>query len=279
LASHADKPFFKRLAIYMFLCVMGLWFASALFWITGSLFFAGAFGNLIAGLAANGLSVRIHERMRLTDVGLGWNTASRWNLLLGIAGGASMAALVLIPPLVAGAATMQRAGDSLSASGILFVGVLLLAGSAGEELMFRGYGLQLLIQRIGAYTAILPISMIFALMHGGNPHATYLAIVNTAGFGALFGYALIRSGDLWLPIGLHFGWNVALPVFGVNVSGFTMKMTPYTMTWNTGAVWSGGDYGPEGGILTSVGLVALGIFLWKAPIRKQRAPLLEPEHE
>ena len=271
------KPFLKRLTIYVFLCVMGLWFASALFWITGSLFFAGAFGNLIAGLAANALSVRIHERMRLPDVGLSWSAASRWNLMLGIAAGIAMAALVLVPPVLAGAAKFEHSNEALSLSGVTFVTLLLFTGSAGEELLFRGYGLQLLIQRIGAYTAILPISMIFALMHGGNPHTTYLAIVNTAGFGALFGYALIRSGDLWLPIGLHFGWNVALPLFGVNVSGFEIKLTPVNMVWNAGIYWSGGEYGPEGSVLTSAALVGLGLFLWKAPIRRQPNPLLDTE--
>jgi membrane protease YdiL (CAAX protease family) len=215
--------------------------------------------------------------MHLADVGLRWERASWYNLLMGVGAGAGMAALVLVPPLLTGAARLERVPEWLSVPGILFVTLLLLAGSAGEELMFRGYGLQLLIQRIGPFTAILPISMIFALMHGGNPHATYLAIVNTAGFGALFGYALMRSGGLWLPIGLHFGWNVTLPLFGVNVSGFTMQMTPFQMVWNTGIYWSGGEYGPEGSVLTSIGLVVLGVFLWKAPIRQQQAPLLDSD--
>ena len=108
-------------------------------------------------------------------------------------------------------------------------------------------------------------------MHAMNPNSTSLGVVNTTGFGVLFGYAFLRSGDLWLPIGLHFGWNFTLPLFGVNVSGLTIKLTGRQMEWSAGPVWSGGEYGPEGSVLTSIVLLALALFLWKAPIRTQHS--------
>ena len=88
-----------------------------------------------------------------------------------------------------------------------------------------------------------------------------------------------NSGDLWLPIGLHLSWNWILPVFGVNLSGFTMRLTGYSMQWKMGDIWSGGAYGPEGGILTSLALVALAFYLWKAPIHGQSAFLLRSREE
>jgi membrane protease YdiL (CAAX protease family) len=88
---------------------------------------------------------------------------------------------------------------------------MLLAGAAGEEILFRGYGFQMLIRTLGPAGAVLPVGVLFALLHAGNPHATWLGLTNTAGFGILFGYAFLRSRDLWLPIGLHFGWNLTLP--------------------------------------------------------------------
>ena len=51
---------------------------------------------------------------------------------------------------------------------------------------------------------------------------------------------------------MHFGWNFTLPLFGVNVSGLRMKVTGYEMSWTAGSLWSGGEYGPEASILTSV---------------------------
>ncbi len=67
-------------------------------------------------------------------------------------------------------------------------------------------------------------------------------------WGLVLGYAFYRSGDLWLPIGIHFGWNWALPLVGVRVSGFTMGLTGLAVRWKAGPLWSGGDYGIEGGL-------------------------------
>jgi hypothetical protein len=153
---------------------------------------------------------------------------------------------------------------------------LLLFGSAGEELLFRGFGFQVLLRALGGWTTIVPVGVIFAVLHGGNPNASWLGLANTAGFGILFGYAVLRSHDIWLPIGLHFGWNFTLPLFGVNVSGLTIRLTGFTMRWSAGAIWSGGKYGPEASILTSAVMFLLFAYLWKAPIRRQPSVLLDP---
>ena len=97
----------------------------------------------------------------------------------------------------------------------------------------------------------LPVGVLFALLHSSNPNATWFGLANTGAFGILFGYAYLRSRDLWLPIGLHMGWNFTLPLFGVNLSGLRMNVTGYEMSWTAGALWSGGEYGPEASILTS----------------------------
>jgi uncharacterized protein len=48
-----------------------------------------------------------------------------------------------------------------------------------------------------------------------------------------------------------------LPLFGANLSGFTMGVTGYALHWSVGNLWSGGDYGPEGGLPTTAVVVAL----------------------
>jgi hypothetical protein len=84
---------------------------------------------------------------------------------------------------------------------------------------------------------------------------------------------------LWLPIGLHFGWNLTLPLFGVNVSGLRMDETGYEMSWTACALWSGGAYGPEASVLTSAVVVLLSLYVWKAPIRRQTSLLIDPPAE
>ena len=265
---------------------VALYFATAYFlfgpillWIGGYLTGTIATGFL-AAVFANWLALRIYENRPVGDAGLWLNRASADNLLLGLAGGVGSACLVLAPPLLVGAAHIVRTpAEQPSAGAMVYLIVLLAAGSAGEELFFRGYGFQLLLARCGPYATILPVGIVFALLHSGNPNATWFGIANTAGFGILFGYAFLRSRDLWLPIGLHFGWNLTLPLFGVNVSGLRMKVTGYEMSWTAGHLWSGGDYGPEASLLTSVVLFVLFAYLWKAPIRRQPSPIADPPAE
>jgi membrane protease YdiL (CAAX protease family) len=158
---------------------------------------------------------------------------------------------------------------------------LLLFGAAGEEVVFRGYGFQVLLRALGPFATIVPTGVLFALLHASNPNAWdyKLGLVNTAGFGILFGYAFLRSRDLWLPIALHYGWNLTLPFFGVNISGITMRVTGYVLEWRVGPLWSGGEYGPEASILTSCMFVVLWLYLWKAPIRRQPNVLVDASLE
>jgi len=272
---------FLHLAIKILVYIF-LYFATA-FVLGPMLAFAGGYmvgittTGLLAATVGNGLCMRIYEQRRIAGIGLLWEKASLVNLGLGFLGGAGAAVLVLASPLLARVARLAPDPASpASAASFFFVSILLLFGSAGEEMLFRGYGFQLLVRAAGAWTTVVPVGVVFALLHAGNPHATWLGLANTAGFGIVFGYAFLRSHDLWLPIGLHFGWNFTLPLFGVNVSGLTMRLTGFTMEWSAGNLWSGGEYGPEASILTSVVLLLLFAYLWKAPVRRQPSALLDP---
>jgi len=247
-----------------------------LVWVGG--YFAGSLAaNLAGALAANLLALRIFTELRLVDLGMWWDRPSMENLALGILGGAGAAALVLAPALVAGAARISGTPQDRPSFGVpVFVAAMLALGAMGEELMMRGYGFQILLKSCGTWATVIPVGVVFAWLHTGNPNATWLGLANTAGFGVLFGYAFVRSRDLWLPAGLHFGWNITLPLFGVNVSGLRMKMTGHEMVWSAGSLWSGGEYGPEASVLTSAIMVALAVYLWKAPIRRRRSPLTDP---
>jgi len=236
--------------------------------------------TLASAVFANWLSLRIFEARPLVDAGLRWNRASAANLAIGLAGGIGSATLVLAPPLALRAAHLVSEPAAQATFGsFTFVTVVLAAGAFAEELLFRGYGFQLLLSAAGPYATILPVGVLFALMHGANPNVTRFGLANTAGFGILFGYAYLRSRDLWLPVGLHFGWNFTLPLFGVNLSGLRMRVTDYEMAWTAGPAWSGGAYGPEASLLTSGVVVLLFFYLWKAPVRRQSSPIADPPVE
>jgi membrane protease YdiL (CAAX protease family) len=266
-----------KVVVYISLYFVAAFVMGPLLAFAGGYFVGITTTGLLAATGANALCMRIYEQRGIAAIGLLWDKASFVNLGLGCLGGFGAAALVLAGPLAVHAARLKPdPANPASVASLCFVSVLLFFGAAGEEMLFRGYGFQVLLRGIGTWTTILPVGIVFGALHGGNPNATWLGLANTAGFGILFGYAFLRSRDLWLPIGLHFGWNFTLPLFGVNISGLTMRLTGFTMEWSAGTLWSGGAYGPEAGILTSAVLLLLFAYILKAPVRRQPSALLDP---
>ncbi len=269
-----------RVGVFAFLEIAGLTVIPPLMMPVGGLFAAAALGTFASAAIANAVALRIYERGRLADIGLGWTNASVRNLGLGAAGGIGAALLVTAGPLITGNAELRPTPEfTFSWGPILFVVLVLLFGAVGEEMLFRGYGFQVLVASIGKFATVLPVGALFALAHAGNLNASWLGLANTFAWGILLGWAFLRSGDLWLPIGLHFGWNVTLPMFGVNLSGFTMEVTGHAMHWKTDPLWSGGAYGPEAGLLTTIVVGGLFYYLWRAPIQRQPAFLLRSLEE
>jgi membrane protease YdiL (CAAX protease family) len=277
MPGHADPLRVSlQIGLYIFFYILFLSaFALSGLAVLLGLFAGAAFGVFVSAVATNILTLRIYEGRRLADIGFHWNRTSAHNLAWGLAGGIASALVVLASPLATHAASLQPGGMEAHWRTFLWVFIMLVFGAAGEEVLFRGYGFQVLLRNTGPYSTVLPVGVLFGLLHAFNPHPSYVSVANTAGFGVLFGYAFLRSRDLWLPFGLHFGWNFTLPLFGATVSGLKIGVTGYEMRWNAGALWSGGEYGPEASILCSAVLVVLFAFLWKAPIRPQRNLLLD----
>jgi len=269
-----------RVGVFALIAVMGyVIFPVFINFVVPSIFIVAALGSFSAAAVANAIALRIYERGQLADIGLGWSAASRRNLSIGLLGGLGAGLIVLVGPVIIRAADLERAPEGhVQWGSVMFVSVVLLFGAVGEEMLFRGYGFQILVRAMGPFATILPVGVLFGLAHSQNLHFTWLAFANTVLWGVLLGYAFIRSGDLWLPIGLHFGWNWVIPLLGVNLSGFTMEITGLSLHWKIGELWSGGPYGPEGGLLTTAIVIALFVYLQRAPIQQQPAFLLqEPE--
>ena len=144
--------------------------------------------------------------------------------------------------------------------------VVLGIGAMAEEAAFRGYPFQRLVEAAGPIVAIVVVQIGFGLVHADNPHVSRWAVANTALFGVLLAIAYLRSRSLWLPWGIHFGWNAMLSVgLGLPMSG----LTEFGTLWHTrvrGAEWvTGGYYGIEGGAVgTAVIVLAVPGVWWLA---------------
>lgn len=130
-----------------------------------------------------------------------------------------------------------------------------------EELLFRGYLLNNLLQSMNKWVALAISSVLFALFHEANPEVTVFAIVNILLAGILLGLNYIFTKNLWFGICFHFAWNYFQgPVLGYDVSG--LKLTSIVQQTITGPeVWTGGPFGFEGSLLCPLlFVVAIGIF-------------------
>lgn len=228
---------------------------------------------LLAALLSGAFCMAIFDVGTLADLGLRLNPGALRNLLTGIAIAAFGAALTVLPFVWTGHAHFEATPHADAPT--LVTSLLLLCGAAGEEIAFRGFPLQFLIRGYGAWPGIAGIGLLFGIVHLSNPNATPLAALNTAGFGMLFGAALLRTRDLALPVGMHFGWNLTLPFLGVQLSGITIKVADYRLIWNAGDLWSGGNYGPEAGLPATAVVLLLGAAVWFLPLSTGRAVLLD----
>lgn len=187
---------------------------------------------------------------------------------LGVLGGAyTLAAEPLLPAL---------------AQQLFWVPVLLIAAHF-EELVLRGYVLQNLARRrLGVGLGIS--SVLFALLHAANPNIAQLGaggvlliLLNITLSGLWLGTAYVRSGDLWLPTGLHLGWNWAQGmVFGLPVSGMEFPAFARGSIVDAGGYLHGGAFGPESSLVGTVLLLLLTAEgLWSVRRHRRATPLLE----
>lgn len=131
---------------------------------------------------------------------------------------------------------------------------LTCAVAVTEELMFRGVLFRIVEELAGTWGAMIVSAVLFGGLHLINPHATLWGAISIAvEAGLMFGAAYAATRSLWLPIGIHLGWNFAEGgLFGVTVSGShgTVGLLKGVLTGPVAL--TGGEFGPEGSILAIV---------------------------
>lgn len=221
-----------------------------------------ALSVFVAGLATNLLLVCKWGgsfRLPLADFGLGWPPR---HFASGFALGAAAVGILIVGAILARSASFQSAPVEASAWPLA---LLLLAGALGEEMLFRGFAFQYLVREWNQSLTIIGSAVLFGLVHLSNNNVQPLGAANTVLWGALLGYAYTRARTLWLPVGIHFGWNLALTLFTSNLSGTTIRATGWDLQWSSGELWSGGSYGLEGGLLATI--AALPVFFLVRRVR------------
>jgi len=141
----------------------------------------------------------------------------------------------------------------------------ILAGF-GEELFFRGYPFQTLVESIKAPAAVVIMSVVFSAAHSMNPNISTLALLNIFLAGVWLSIAYLKTRTLWLPAGLHISWNFFQgTIFSYPVSGQVLDGRSLFDTSISGPpLLTGGEFGPEGGLITTVVLIIGTMYIYKS---------------
>jgi membrane protease YdiL (CAAX protease family) len=215
---------------------------------------------LLVGYGAMG-RVFNQQRQPIRDMGLVFRSGWQREFGLGAVLGWGMLVASILPLVLSGGliVTFWLVPRQF---GILFIDLLLLAvASLAEEVAFRGYPFQRLIESMGPTLATVVFSVAFAGLHIFNPGANRASFLITVFSSWLLSVAYLRTRALWVCWAWHFAWNASMCVlFGLPVSGIT-EFSPVIQSNTVGPTWmTGGDYGPEASAVTAVVLL-LGIFI------------------
>ncbi len=153
--------------------------------------------------------------------------------------------------------------------GVLTFFVMFIFVGWNEELLSRGYHLQTIASGLNLFWGVIISSAIFGLLHLGNPNATWVSAAGIFFAGVYLAYGYIRTRQLWLPIGLHIGWNFFEGVvFGFPVSGLDIYAL-MRISVHGPELWTGGAFGPEAGLIVLPSLILGALLIYLYTLRRK----------
>ncbi|NCU04144.1 MAG: CPBP family intramembrane metalloprotease [Chitinophagaceae bacterium] len=226
---------------------------------TETLFYSSITLNFIIAFATVSLFRSLFDRKSLSSLGLTWKGFGRERaagILTGILLLSLMAVVLWFMKLLDWFVADVDAGSFLIAT------FMLVLVSLSEELVFRGYVLNNLMQSMPREAALFTSAVLFAVFHSLNPNFNLLAFINIFIAGMLLGINYIYTRNLWFAIFFHFSWNFFQgPVLGFEVSGLSL---PSLLDQNLkgSILLTGGAFGLEASWLTTFTTSLMTIILF-----------------
>lgn len=231
------------------------------------------------------LCLKIFDRKHLDEIGLYIGRKSGKEFLLGVFIAFIIMSLILFTEIffgwieVFGFAWQHRTVYAIIASLYVYI-IHCLSVSFMEEIFIRGYLMYKLEKAFGTGASLIITSCIFGLLHLMNPTgrgwALFVIPVSLSLAGLLFGMSYLYKRSLWIPIGLHFAWNL----FQYNIYGLTniTKENSVLLVTNLSGPeeWVGlpnSSFGPEVGLLGVIGMIIGLIILTFLYKKSQKAKL------
>ncbi len=222
--------------------------------------------------------LRLFDHRPLAAVGIGFDRAwMRHGVGGGLLGAGLLGICVVIFRIAGWAETTDFPGGAIPWAGLLIGAVHTLGLAIHEEVQCRGYPFQLLL-RWNPAVAVVLTGAFFVAMHLPNPGGlAWSAMLNMFLLHLLLAACYLRTRSLWLPIGVHFGWNYMMGyVLGMPVSGVLYSSSAFSTTMSQG-IWTGHAFGPEGGMIVTAALALAAALAWTLLPQRHPTPDLLAE--
>ena len=210
------------------------------------------------------LWIRLFEKRSLKTIGLSGKNALK-KYLLGFITGVMMILSVVGLMAIFGCLNFNNISVSVGFDTFGIVLLYLIAyiiQGANEEIISRGWQFQVIGARYKPWIGAIISSISFALLHSFNEGVGIISIINLLLFAFLLILFVLRDNSIWVACGWHTSWNWTMGnILGLNVSGSKEFSSLLNFSTKGPDFISGGTFGPEGSIITTI-VFMIGIILF-----------------
>ncbi len=215
---------------------------------------------LLIGYAGFGI-VFDRQQQPLVEQGLPRRPGFRGEFGLGLAFGWTLALFAVLPLVFIGGIVIRLYTGASDWLALIAEAAFFLCAALVEELVFRGYPFQKLINSVGSLNAAILFAALYTVIQATTPGSTVISTTISALFSLLLSMAYLRTRALWLSWGLNFAWKASRALlFGLAIAGVNTH-SPVVVGDPVGPFWlTGGGFGLDGS------WTALILFLIALPV-------------
>ena len=226
---------------------------------------------LAAVLATTAIMIRSVDRREWSELGLHRGAFNARAMVSGACIGAAAIAAACALLFATGCLHFEPMSSALSWPGTAaYTTIILLLAGLGEEVMCRGYLLTVLRESVGAPAAVGLTSVAFGLLHLSNPGVSVMSLLVVVISGIMLAWVRLAYDSLYAAWMAHVAWNVVMAVpLHAAVSGLHFETPGYQAVTSGPAWFSGGIWGPEGGLAAFAGSCGALGYLYMRQRRKE----------
>jgi membrane protease YdiL (CAAX protease family) len=209
--------------------------------------------QVLGSFLALWIATRFIDRKPLMSIGLSLENKAK-EMLIGLGFAFAFIAGLFLVLMAVGA--IKFLGYEGFKPGVFIVSMMLFLAAFDEEIIFRGYILNSMMDSSkNRWIALGGSSLLFALMHAANPGvwSNWVPMTELFAAGFILGISYTFTKNLWFPTFFHFGWNFFQGLLGFEISGINVdswKIISHENTGNVPDIISGGVFGIEGSVIT-----------------------------